>query len=372
MPRILIVQPSAPAYRRRFFECLAAEADVELLCSESSLDGAGSDLAGVNCRYEIVPQYCIGRRAAWQPGLVSKVLRDPPEILVINGNPRYISSMIAMFVARLRRVPVVWWGHAVSATSVPRRAAWRYRLMRMSTRIFVYYPEEIARLPDNLKQRAVGLDNSFDTSASLAVSDSLSRHDIEVFRTAASLTAPLILTIGRLTAKARIDILLDAMRLLKDDNFNLQLAILGGGELQPYLRDRVREVGLTEEILFVGKIFDENEIGRWMRASQLFVYGGAVGLSLLHAFSYGLPAVISSPLSSHMPEALLFRDGEHGALFESRNPQSLAATIKRVLSNPEQLDAMGARAQQLVRDRLSVEKMAQNFLRGLAGLSRKG
>ena len=105
-----------------------------------------------------------------------------------------------------------------------------------------------------------------------------------------------------------------------------------------------------------------------MKSASAFVYAGAVGLSLIHAFAYGLPAIISSDMNDHNPEALLFRDGECGATFLRDDVDSLADTICRQLGNPDALQAQGARAYVIAHDRLGIDRMAARFLAALDGV----
>ncbi|MDH3645750.1 MAG: glycosyltransferase [Gammaproteobacteria bacterium] len=362
--RVLVVQPACPDYRRAFFELLARQLNVLLICSEVSIDGAKSDVAGINCPVELVETTAFGRMAAWQKNVVRRLLRDPPEVLVVNGNPRYLSTLVALVVARIKGIKIVWWGHAMSSTSRPLRAWLRKQLMRLAHRVFLYYPEEVPLLPAVLRKRAVGIDNSVDTEKCLAVSDTLTKHQIENFKTGLGLgTEKMVLTIGRLTKKARVDLVLRALAELRAVD-NIRLAILGGGEELDDLKKTAARLGVMDNVFFVGPVFDEAQIGLWMRSSDLFVYGGAVGLSLVHAFCYALPAVISSPASGHMPEALLFRDGEHGMSFKGGEPSFLAEAMQTLLNDTNRT-SMGLAAQNLVRHRLSAKKMAQNFIRGL-------
>jgi len=368
MPKVLIVQPSCPAYRRGFFEALARKLDFLLICSTASADGAKSDIANLACPVELVDVYQLGGRIAWQKGVVKRVLRERPKVLVVNGNPRYVSTVAAIAVARLKGTPVVWWGHAMSSTSRPWRAFLRKRLMHAANRLFLYYPEETELLPASLRARVVGLDNSVDTSNSLRIYDQITASDVEQFRIRQGLgDDPLILTIGRLTKKAGVGLLLEALHKLGAGNSRTRLAVLGGGAGMEPLKARADELGLSDRVFFVGPVYDEAQIGLWMRASKLFVYGGAVGLSLIHAFCYALPAIISRPLTGHMPEALLFKEGAYGATFEQGDAGSLAAVLHEQLAHEDNLQAMGLAAQKLVRQRLSQEKMADNFVRGLPG-----
>lgn len=369
MTRILVIQPACPTYRRRFFENVADKLEVMLVCSEISIDGTKSDALGISCPIKIVDDIRFGNVAVWQKGVVHMTRSMSLDVLVVNGNPRYLSTLAAIVTAKLRGIKVVWWGHAMSSTSVPRRARIRFLLMRLSDRILLYYPEEIVSLPAALRSRAVGLGNSVDTRNMLRIGQTISAVVVNAHRQSLGLEGKaVLLTVGRLTEKAHVDVLLRAVSVLNGRGRAVALLVIGGGDCEEQLKDLASVLGVSDSIIWIGPLFEEEEIAIWMKSADLFVYGGEVGLSLIHAFAYGLPCVISDDLSAHNPEALLFRDGEHGSFFKKDDPIALAAVLKRELSDLSALRKKGAQAQNMVRDRLSIERMAENFVRHVGEL----
>lgn len=364
MNRIIIIQPAVPKYRRRFFEVLAREIDFTLLYSNESIDFAVSDVAGISCDVVLVKAVNLGGNAVWQDGVVTYAMKADYDQLVISGNPRYASNMLAMLIARLRGKKVIWWGHAISPTSRKHRAWLRFKLMGLADMIMLYYQEELDRLPVHLRARSFGIDNSVDTMDILARSRAVSQTRIVEHRLKTQLgDSPVILTIGRLTKKASVDLILQAFQSVFRNDRLVRLVILGGGPEMEALKSLADDLGIADAVYWVGRIFDEDAIALWMRSANMFVYGGAVGLSIIHAFSYALPAVISGNMSDHNPEALLFKNGKFGVTFEKNNPESLAGAFRNMLADPSASTRMGLAAQSMVRNRLGIERMAKRFAR---------
>src|SRR5690606_3223501 len=79
----------------------------------------------------------------WQCGAASVPLKLR-DIVVISGNPRYLSSLLLLVRARLRGARPIWWGHYRSSTSRSWRLALRLILMRGSHALLFYTDAEVA------------------------------------------------------------------------------------------------------------------------------------------------------------------------------------------------------------------------------------
>ncbi|MDJ0699524.1 MAG: glycosyltransferase family 4 protein [Woeseiaceae bacterium] len=351
-----------------FFEQVARETPIHLLCSDLSPEGVERAKSEVNFRVTSVAERRFPGQLVWQKGVVTTALREPIDTIVLGGNPRYLSSVLAMLIAKVRGIRVVSWGHAMSSTSRSFRSWIRIRLMYLADVILLYYAEEITRLPAALRRRAVGIDNSIDTGKIAEVAQSISAAEIAAHSLRYGLgDSPLLVTIGRVTSKANLEVVIRALSIAGERGCPAKLAVIGDGPEVARLRQLADDLHVSESVIWVGALFEEDAIGTWMKSADLFVYGGAVGLSLIHAFAYGLPAVISADTSDHNPEALLFRDGECGATFLRDDPDSLADTICEQLADPEGLRSQGATAYGIAHERLGVERMASRFLSALHG-----
>src|SRR5690606_35591262 len=90
-----------------------------------------------------------------------------------------------------------------------------------------------------------------------------------------------ILFIGRLTAKAELPLLLEALAL--DRLRGAHLHVIGDGAMRGSLEEHARRLGIDERISWHGGTTDEKAIADIANRCRIFVYPGDVGLSLLHA-----------------------------------------------------------------------------------------
>ena len=145
-PRVLIVQPALPAYRKDLFGRLARHFGSRFSVFTSRqgelgiLEGAGSlpDYA-----VEIGAVRRLFRGGYWQVGALSIPLQRG-DLLVLGGSARALTTPLLIMKARLKGARVMWWGQYWSSTSTPFGAALRQVMMARADGIVFYTEREIA------------------------------------------------------------------------------------------------------------------------------------------------------------------------------------------------------------------------------------
>ncbi len=150
--------------------------------------------------------------------------------------------------------------------------------------------------------------------------------------------------VARLVEKKGIDVLLHATARLTRDGQPVRVSIAGSGPLQHTLRALTDELGIAEQVEFIGPI-DNTAITAWMSRLDLFVLPArkdrngdmdGIPVALMEAMALGVP-VVSTRLSG-IPELVV--DGESGLLAEPGDAEDLARAMTRLLSSPELRDTL--------------------------------
>ena len=148
---------------------------------------------------------------------------------------------------------------------------------------------------------------------------------------------PEILTVGRLTAKKGIDVLLRACAELRNQGLEFKCRIIGDGEEKNALTSLTAELDLNNQIEFVGAISSAEIKANYERA-DIFVLpcvidenGNRDGIPnvIAEAMAMELP-VVSSKISG-IPE--LVEHGETGILLEQRDVAGVAAAVESLIKN---------------------------------------
>lgn len=100
-----------------------------------------------------------------------------------------------------------------------------------------------------------------------------------------------ILTVGRLDYIKGFDILIEAFSILRDENEEWSLTIVGSGEEEKKLKNLSKKLGLESCIHFVGAT---KHLDQYFRNASFFCCSSrfeGFGMVILEAMSYGLPVI---------------------------------------------------------------------------------
>jgi glycosyltransferase involved in cell wall biosynthesis len=161
------------------------------------------------------------------------------------------------------------------------------------------------------------------------------------------------LFVGRLTQIKRPDRLLDAIRILKEKNLQVQFLIAGDGELSSYVEDQTREEGLPVKML--GWVKDTSEAFSAADILVLCSDNEAVSLVLIEGSQYGLP-LVSTNVGSVSDVVI---DHSTGYLTES-TPQSLADAIEKLVRDPKLRQMMGEAGKARAAQYFSLDRMLKD------------
>lgn len=153
---------------------------------------------------------------------------------------------------------------------------------------------------------------------------------------------PLIGAIGRLYDQKGYDYLIRAVAMLKARGRDLRCAIAGVGPDEQKLKQLVAELGVGEEIRWIGHRDDVPEVVRALDVAVLPSRWEGSPLALMEYMALGAPIVATTV--GGVPE--LIDDGVHGLLVPSRDPGPLADAIERLLDDRVLAARLGRAAQE--------------------------
>jgi glycosyltransferase involved in cell wall biosynthesis len=135
--------------------------------------------------------------------------------------------------------------------------------------------------------------------------------------------------------------LLQAMAILKKDNFVAVLKIAGEGELKQKYQSLTRELGIDDRVEFVG-LLPHNQLPEFYNQGSLFVMPSvgrteSFSIATAEAQACGLPAIVSD-----LPGVrVTIQNGVTGLLVKPGDSADLAEKIKLILSNQSLRTEMG-------------------------------
>lgn len=367
--KVFVVQPTVPHYRTEFFSGVGRRLGGQLILMASPHIPGGPSSIPAHGLADIIyaPDHTLsswrGDKLYWQSGLNLRGA-STGDVLLVPGNPRFLSVYPLLIKARARGMGIIVQGHGWSSSSRPWLARIRHLLWRFADVALLYTDEEREQFIANgfAPDRVFATNNTMGTQA---IEQARAHWTPDRLSSGTGRVSPSgfqILFCGRLTPKAELHVLIDALAALKQRGQRVQLVIIGGGDQDAALKAKMAAVGLTEQITWLGPIHDEMQLAPWFLQSDLFVYPGAIGLSLLHAFNYGLPVVTHDQLKQHNPEISALESGRSGALFAKGDAAALADTLEGLLNNDALRADMSARAEHTIKTRFHTTIMVDRFM----------
>lgn len=139
---------------------------------------------------------------------------------------------------------------------------------------------------------------------------------------------PMLLWVGRMVEIKRLDLLLDACRLLKARHLEFDLFLLGDGELRSQTEARIEQMGLGDNVHCVGSV-PYHQTAQWYRSADLTV---------MCSDSEGLPNVLRESLACGTPFVSTdvgsireIADSSHSILTRKGDAGELAEAIETAL-----------------------------------------
>ena len=313
----------------------------------------------------VVMQRSISLKGDLRAGLdLARLIRqETPDILHTHSSKAGVLARVAALRAPAR--PVVVYTPNAFAFLGDRRALtrWAFRqverwLGRLATDALICVSRselELARqeriVPDD---RLALVENAIDAQRFQDIGSlSFSRTELGL-----DPGRPLVGYIGRLVEQKGLTDLLRSARLLKDAAVEAQFVLVGEGGMESALRRLADEIGLADNVVFLGY---RDDVPRILGALDVFVlpsrYEG-LPYTLMEAMAAGCPVVATDVIGSRD----LVQSGETGLMVPPGDPQAFAAAIITLLNDPEKRKRLGQAAAAAILARPTPQEMAQRVV----------
>lgn len=376
--RVYFLQGLVPHYRVPFFTRLSACPGLELEV-HASPTVPGQSLATAPECFDRSPFPCAlhpcsaiaGGRLFWQAGLSLPGGFGRGDVFVLPGAPRFIRSFPLAAEARARGASVLWFsqGFGIGA-SAPRIAA-RHFAARLCQHAVLYTQTEVDAYIERgfPADRITSMNNALDQGPIRDAAADVTAEAVDTLREAHGLCGRrIILCVGRLTAKTEAMVLVDALERLPPEYVAV---FIGGGEETPVIKAHVAERRLGARIRMIGPVYEERALAPWFAAADVFAYPGGIGLSILHAFGYGVPVVTHADPSAQMPEFAALRPGVNGETFPRGDAPGLARVVEEICATPERRTLLGKGARETVATGWNIDDMVARFAAAIRVASRR-
>jgi glycosyltransferase involved in cell wall biosynthesis len=285
----------------------------------------------------------------WQPGFLEWLESWQPQVLIVEANPRYLSTPSAIRWMHARGRPVLGWGLGappLSGALADWRSWERKRFLDRLDGVIAYSKRGAA------EYRAMGMPAERIFWAPNAVALKPAGPSPE--RPTSFAGKPVVLFVGRLQSRKRIDLLLQACAALPVE-LQPRLVIVGDGPDRAEMEAQAKQAYPSAE--FPGARYGD-ELAAYFKQADLFVLPGTGGLAVQQALGYALPVIVAQ--GDGTQEDLVRPD--NGWLIPPDDLQALLQAMQEALSDVARLRQMGARGFRIVSEEVNLDTMVAAFI----------
>ena len=320
--KVILIEPVLAHYRKdvftRFYK--TDEFDFEIIAGKN-YQGIKSLESNFGRLFKHKSFKLFKHRFFYLGGALAYILTKKPKIIISTGIDFHLLHTLLIFVLFriILRKKFYWWSHATYGNQGSIGVFIRKIIYKSSTGIFSYNHEGKRNL----------LTMGLKESKIQVVNNSINREDygflnynLEDRITNEEFT---ILYSGRLNKAKKVDLLIRALAILNEKSVNFKCNIVGDGNIKE-IRGLVKQLKLQNQVELVGAKYG-TEVHRYFLESDIFVYPGGIGLSNVHANSYGLPVITSNNYEIHGPEIELLEPTYNGDIYQDGSFEDLADKI---------------------------------------------
>ncbi len=352
--KVGIIQRVLPSYRLSFFDMLAQSCDggLSLFAGQARpSESISTSQSLIFARYseaENLHLFSGGAYLCWQRGLENWLDEWDPDCLIIEANPRYLSSRLAQKWMKRRDRPIIGWGLGAGNSSAL-LSRWRKNFILSFDAMIAYSDagkasyEKLGFDPEHIYVAP----NAVVSSPKGGKARKSNSHNKEKN----------VLFVGRLQTRKKVDLLIRACANLPE-SLQPNLRIVGEGPEKNSLVELARQI--FPKCKFTGALFGKDLESEFEKA-DLFVLPGTGGLAIQQAMSFGI-AIIAGEGDGTQNDLV---DEENGWLLKSDDLAELTSTLKQSLSDPSALAEKGKASFLQVKNGYNLENMTKVFIRTL-------
>ncbi|MCE2612442.1 glycosyltransferase [Flavobacteriaceae bacterium D16] len=337
MNKILVIYPGFPHYRIGILEALINSTHnhyVFLGDKKGWMNVKPYDFKD-SADFKDFPAYKIGP-FYFNKGLIRYVISQKPSGAIVHSPPHWISINIATLILRIKGVKVFNWTHGILTNH-------RNLKNRFYFIFFKYFFDGLLVYGNLAKQNLINLGfdkekikviyNSLNYKEQIKLRGKLTEKKRQSIRSSLfdNPNNDQLVFIGRLTVQKKLHLLIEAIKLLKEENIFVNLLFVGDGDQKKKLQSQVDKYKIADQICFYGASYDETQNYKLISSSECCVAPGEIGLTAMHSLMYGVPVISHNDMNRQMPEFEVILPNINGALFEYGNTVDLKEKIKNVL-----------------------------------------
>jgi PEP-CTERM/exosortase A-associated glycosyltransferase len=273
---------------------------------------------------------------------------------LVHAHSPVLNAIPALRTARRRGIPIVYevrafWEDAAVDHGTTSEGSLRYKLTRSLETYAFRNVDAITCICEGLRADIVDRGILADKVAVIPNAVDIEKFPLgqppdETLKADLGLAGARVLGfIGSFYAYEGLDLLLAALPAILEHAPDVRLLLVGGGPQEPRLRGQARSLGISDKVVFAGRV-PHDQINRYYDLVDVLVYARhsmrltelVTPLKPLEAMAQG-KLFVASDVGGHKE---LVRNGETGILFRAEEAGALAEAVLGLLGSPQRWPAL--------------------------------
>lgn len=327
-PNICCIFNYAPHYRAPIYELM----DKELNCDFYFGDTVGTEIKEMDVnklkgfKNKLIRKKISRWNYFWLVGMSKKLFKDY-DYYIISGGSKYLSYWILLLFCKFNSKKVYSWGHGIKGNKSKIQTFIDILFYKLCDKVLLYgnYSKNIMISNGFKKDKLEIIYNSLEYDFHL--SNRKKGCKTTIYKDYFKNDFPVIIYIGRIQKSKKLNMIIDVAQQLNEQGEIVNLVFVGKDLENNTLKSEVKSRKLENHTWFFGPCYDENKISELMFNAKVCVSPGPIGLTAIHAASYGLPIITNNDFKNQMPEFEIITEGINGDFFEKDNYESLFEKI---------------------------------------------
>ena len=370
MYKVVILQHRLLHYRMPLFEqlrakCLTSDIDLHLVHGQPTRRELPKKDVGYIEWANTVTNYILevgARDWLWQP--LPHSLKNA-DLVIVMQESRLLSNYPLLLNRLWSKRKVAYWGHGVNFQSDKPdgfKEKWKKLLINKVDWWFAYTQLTVDILSKSgyPSHQITCLNNAIDTHSFKQQLLEVSDNELSEERKLLDIEkdAPVGIFCGSLYPEKKLDFLVAAIDLIKEQSPLFHCIFLGDGPSMPYLK----EATLTRPWLHLLGVTKGTKKALYFRMADFMLNPGLVGLHIVDAFCAGL-VMTTTTGALHSPEIAYLKPGINGIMTED-NVEIYANAVLSLINDKKTLAEYKANSLASA-DEYSLENMVDNFMAGI-------
>ena len=352
-PRIAILQPEVPHYREEFFQKLEEQCKVADIYVYNSFEQTRKH--GFNIHTDGIKK--IGNKKLhgvlmYNPLLLCSRRYDT---LVLMLHFAHVTTWLLLLTKWLHRKKIILWGQGISVKRYlkeTKKPDWKLKWqIALADGVWIYEEPEAKQWQHIFPNKPIIALNNTLTGVEEMCELSVSRDERQGIRNKWAIKQDIIFIFcARFDNDyRRPDLLIETIERLDAEKYGF--IIIGEGRNKP-------DFSRYKNVYSVGAVYDNEIKQELFAAADIYIQPGWVGLSIVEAMAYGKPVCTfaRSKETLQCVEYCYIEDGVNGYIFND-----MTDCINRLIATPlNKFQEMGENAKELVKTKLTPQKMAEN------------